>query len=62
MDPEHPGAHLATASGAPVRYRHRVPLVVVDDEDQYWLAEHVVVDDFATADEFYLDEPAVTAC
>src|SRR6478672_10297697 len=49
--PGQPGAHLATATGAAVRYRQRVPLVAVDEDERCWLVEHRVVDAFAAADE-----------
>jgi len=60
--PGQPGAHLATATGAAVRYRQRVPLVAVDEDERCWLVEHRVVDAFAAADELALDEAGLAAC
>ena len=61
-DPVLPDVHLATAEGDAVRYRDRVDLVLVDDDDRYWLGEHRVVDEFADHDELRLDERGALAC
>ena len=61
-DPARPEAHLASPSGHPVRYRQRVPLAVVDDDERCWLVEHRVVDGFGAADELALDEVGLVAC
>ena len=50
-DPVLPDTHLATPDGAAVRYRDRIALVLVDDDDRYWLGDHRVVDEFAADDE-----------
>jgi len=61
-DPVLPDTHLATATGDAVRYRDRVDLALVDDDDRYWLGEHRVVRQFADDDELQLDERAALAC
>jgi len=61
-DPVLTDTHLATPAGDAVRYRDRIDLVVVDDDDRYWLGEHRVVRDFAADDELRLDERAALAC
>ena len=43
--PRHPPGHAPT--GDAVRYRDRIDLVLVDDDDRCWLGEHRVVDEFA---------------
>ena len=58
-DPVLPDTHLATPEGDAVRYRDRIDLVLVDDDDRYWLGEHRVVDEFAADDELLLDERGV---
>ena len=47
-DPVLPHTHLATPDGAPVRYRDRIQLVMVDDDDEIWVGEHRIVREFAT--------------
>ncbi len=62
-DPSQPDRHLATPDGQRVRYRDRIPLVLVDDDDErLWLGAHRVVADFAHPDELALDERLLTAC
>ena len=61
-DPVLPDTHLSTPEGAAVRFRDRIALVLVDDDDRYWLGDHRVVDEFAAADELLLDERGVLAC
>ena len=61
-DPVLPDTHLATPDGAAVRYRDRIALVMVDDDDRYWLGDHRVVEEFAADDELVLDERGVLAC
>ncbi len=61
-DPVLPDTHLATRTGEPVRYRDRIDLVVVDDDERHWLGEHRVVDAFADDDELQLDERGALAC
>jgi hypothetical protein len=60
--PTRSGADLATRSGDRVRYRDRIPLVLVDGDERVWLASHRVVEEFAPPDELALDERLVTAC
>jgi hypothetical protein len=46
-DPVIPSRSLATESGEAVRYRERVDLVVVADEDErFWLIDHRVVSEW----------------
>jgi hypothetical protein len=61
-DPVLPDTHLSTPDGAAVRFRDRIALVLVDDDDRYWLGDHRVVDVFAAGDELLLDERGVLAC
>ena len=61
-DPVLPDTHLASTAGDAVRYRDRIDLVLVDDDDRCWLAEHRVVRQFADDDELRLDERAALAC
>jgi hypothetical protein len=60
-DPVLPDTHLASTAGDAVRYRDRIDLVLVDDDDRCWLAEHRVVRQFADDDELRLDERAARA-
>jgi hypothetical protein len=61
-DPVLTDRHLATAAGDAVRYRDRVDLVIVGDDNRVWLGEHRVVEAFADDDELRLDERATLAC
>ena len=61
-DPVLPDTHLASPAGDAVRYRDRIDLVLVDDDDRCWLGEHRVVRQFADDDELRLDERAALAC
>ena len=61
-DPVLPDTHLATAEEDAVRYRDRVDVVLVDDDDRSWLGDHRVVAEFADDDELHLDERATLAC
>jgi hypothetical protein len=61
-DPTRPGHDLATPHGDRVRYRDRVALVLIDDDERVWLGDHRLVDDFADPDDLVLDERLVTAC
>ncbi|MET0827471.1 MAG: hypothetical protein ABWZ89_13230 [Acidimicrobiales bacterium] len=62
-DPSRPGHDLSTPSGQRVRYRDRLPLVLVDEADErVWLGEHRVVEEFADLDELALDERLILAC
>ena len=61
-DPILPDTHLATREGDAVRYRDRIDLVLVDDDERSWLGEHRVVEGFAADDELRLDERAALAC
>lgn len=62
-DPADPDRHLLSPSGERVRYRDRVHLAVMGDEDdRCWLVEHRLVDRFADGDELVLDERGLVAC
>ena len=61
-DPGRPGDDLVAAPGLAVRYRDRIPLVVLDRQDRCWLGWHRIVDDFADAEELALDERGALAC
>jgi hypothetical protein len=60
-DPVLPDTHLASPDGAAVRYRDRIALVMVDEDDRYWLGDHRIVEEFAVGDELVLDERGVLA-
>ncbi len=61
-DVRNPGQDLADGEGRPVRYIDRVPLLIVDATDSYWIVEHRLVDDgWADLDELLLTEPPVAA-
>jgi hypothetical protein len=61
-DPGRPERGLVDRDGAPIRYRDRVALAVVDDDERSWLGEHRVVEAFAAEEELFLDERSVAAC
>ena len=61
-DPVLPNTHLSTHEGAAVRYRDRIALVMLDDDQRYWLGDHRVVENFADEDELVLDERGALAC
>jgi hypothetical protein len=62
-DPGQPDVHLTTEAGDRIRYRDRVPLAVIaEEDDRCWLVEHRVVEQFADGDELFLDERALVAC
>jgi hypothetical protein len=57
-----PDQALVDGDGRPVRYIDRVPLLIVDAEDTYWIMEHRVVDDgWADREELLLAERPVSA-
>jgi len=61
-DLRNPGHDLSDERGRPVRYIDRVPLLVVDADDSYWIVEHRLVDDgWAEREELLLAEPPVAA-
>jgi hypothetical protein len=61
-DPSRPDHDLSGPDGQRVRYRDRIPLVLVDDDERTWLGDHRVVEAFAHPDELALDERLLTAC
>lgn len=61
-DIRNPGQDLADGDGRPVRYIDRVPLLVVDSTDSYWIVEHRLVDDgWADLADLLLTEAPVAA-
>jgi hypothetical protein len=57
-----PDQALVDGDGRPVRYIDRVPLLIVDAADTYWIMEHRLVDDaWADRDELLLAEGPVAA-
>jgi hypothetical protein len=61
-DPGDPARSLAAGDGRRVRYRDRVHLAVLDEDQRCWLVEHRVVRAFADPDELALDERGLLAC
>lgn len=62
-DPWRAGHDLALPSVGPIRYEGRIPMLVVDEADTYWLVDHRVVrGDWVTLDELVLDERGVSFC
>ena len=62
-DPVLPGRDLACADGLPVRYEERIDMVVVDDDDCYWIVEHRFVDgEWDDVELLVLDERGVSSC
>lgn len=60
-DPEHPEFGLRTTDGRDVQYRPRVDMVLVDEQELCWLAEHRIVDSaWAELDDLLLDEQSLT--
>ena len=57
-----PDQALVDRESRPVRYIDRVPLLIVDSADTYWIMEHRLVDDgWAEREELLLAERPVTA-
>ena len=57
-----PDQALVDGDGRPVRYIDRVPLLIVDAADTYWIMEHRLVDDgWADREELLLAERPVAA-
>jgi hypothetical protein len=61
-DPDRPADDMAGRDGTAVRYRDRVALVLLDQDDRCWLGHHRVVSTFADLDALALDERRLTAC
>ncbi|MGH3795149.1 MAG: hypothetical protein ACRDSP_09690 [Pseudonocardiaceae bacterium] len=61
-DPADPGSGLITADGRDLQYRVRIDLVVIDENELYWLVEHRVVTDpqWPALDQLLIDEQALT--
>ncbi len=62
-DPRKPGHDLVSPEMGEIRYEGRIPMLMVDEADAYWIVQHHVVSDGWTGvDELLLDEEAVSAC
>ncbi|MGH8905324.1 MAG: hypothetical protein ACRD0K_02105 [Egibacteraceae bacterium] len=62
-DPRASGHDLVSPEAGEVRYEGRIPMLVVDEADAYWLIEHRVVwDSWTDVDQLLLDEVGVAAC
>ncbi len=61
-DPDRPGDGLTTPEGRGIWYRIRVDMVVMDEHELYWLAEHTIADSGAwrEVDALLLDEQSLT--
>lgn len=61
-DPDDPGDGLTTSDGRGIWYRVRVDMVVMDEHELYWLAEHTIADAGAwrELDALLLDEQSLT--
>ncbi len=60
-DPVIADRSLGTDDGAPVRYRDRLPLVVLDDDGRCWLVQRHIVAEWSGPERLALDERALTA-
>lgn len=60
-DPVIADRDLGTDEGAPVRYRDRLPLAVLDADDRCWLVTRHAVEQWSDPDRLALDERALTA-
>jgi hypothetical protein len=59
-DRRNPGHDLVDGDGRPVRYHDRVPLLIVDAHDMYWVVEHRLAEGgWAERDELLLAERPV---
>ena len=62
-DPDQPDRDLTAADGRAFRFRGRVEVLVVDDDDVYWLVDHRLVGpEWTELDLLVLDEAGITAC
>lgn len=62
-DPLTSGRDLATPSGEAVRYQGRIDLLVVDDDDHYWVVEHApTTEGWADLDDLLLHERTTSHC
>jgi hypothetical protein len=62
-DPREAGRDLATPDGWSVRYQDRLDLLVIDEDDAYWVLDHRVVDgDWTHSDAMLLDEQCLAWC
>jgi hypothetical protein len=62
-DPVIIGAGLVTPDGEPLYYRDQLEMLVVDDNDLFWVVTHRLADrDWAEVDRLVLDEEALAQC
>jgi hypothetical protein len=62
-NPATPGGGLVTPGGEPIQYTDRIDLLVVDENDAYWVIQHrLVIDEWAADDALQLDEQTITWC
>lgn len=62
-DPWSPGNEMVTPAGEPIRFGARIELLVVDQEDQFWLVDHRLAGrDWADTEQLLLDEELVAQC
>jgi hypothetical protein len=62
-DPVIHGVGLVTPDGDSIYYRERLELLVVDENDQFWLVTHRLAgSDWADIDQLVLDEESLSQC
>ncbi|CAN5312414.1 hypothetical protein BH20ACT5_BH20ACT5_15850 [soil metagenome] len=61
-DIRRPDTGLLTGAGRRVLYTERVPLLAVDDADEFWVVRHQVVAGWGELETLLLDEAAIAAC
>ena len=61
-DPHEPERGLTTPDGSPAIYTCRIDLLAVDAGDEYWVVQHLIVDEWQERDALIGDEAAVAAC
>jgi hypothetical protein len=62
-DPGRPGLGLAGPGGDPVRFRGRIDMLAVDENDAYWIVRHRLAEgDWPDTARLLADEAALAAC
>jgi hypothetical protein len=60
-DPANPGSDLTDPSGREIRYLGRVDQLFSDRNDEYWIADHRLVDEWEDDDQLLLDVEGLAA-
>ena len=62
-DPARPGSGLTGPGGDPVRFRGRIDMLAVDENDAYWIVRHrLAAGDWPATARLIADEAALAAC